>query len=269
MSRWLVFSGGARYGAWQVGAYQRLAEQYHYDGYVGSSTGALAARLAASHFADYDAAAALRAIYESIDNDSIYRWRCPLGKLWAPLGYLPLIWADSVYDSSPLRKLISAHLTATQKACRVTATSYSTGNTQTFDNPTIDHVMASAAFPGLFSPVKIDNDFYIDGGIRENVPVRLAVEAGATHIDVLNVASHIPRQRTVKGQPKALEILTRTIELQRVEIVKDDLRVKFPECQIRVFEPDIVLDMGSSFDFDPHNSRILIRNGYYAADQRI
>jgi NTE family protein len=35
----------------------------------------------------------------------------------------------------------------------------------------IKPILASAAFPGIFTPIKIENTFYIDGGILNNFPV--------------------------------------------------------------------------------------------------
>lgn len=44
------------------------------------------------------------------------------------------------------------------------------------------HALASAAIPLLFPPVKIDEELYLDGGLRQNTPISPALRLGATHI---------------------------------------------------------------------------------------
>jgi NTE family protein len=44
------------------------------------------------------------------------------------------------------------------------------------------HALASAAIPMLFPPVKIDDELYLDGGLRQNTPIAPALRLGATHI---------------------------------------------------------------------------------------
>jgi NTE family protein len=44
------------------------------------------------------------------------------------------------------------------------------------------HALASAAIPLLFPPVRIDDDLYLDGGLRQNTPIAPALRLGATHI---------------------------------------------------------------------------------------
>jgi NTE family protein len=44
------------------------------------------------------------------------------------------------------------------------------------------HALASAAIPLLFPPVRIDDELYLDGGLRQNTPIAPALRLGATHI---------------------------------------------------------------------------------------
>ncbi len=55
------------------------------------------------------------------------------------------------------------------------------------------HALASAAIPLLFPPVKIDNELYLDGGLRQNTPIAPALRLGATHIFAIGSS------REVKG----------------------------------------------------------------------
>lgn len=53
--------------------------------------------------------------------------------------------------------------------------------------PLVDAVLASAAVPGILPPVGIGGEHFIDGGIVNSIPVRRAIELGATQVYVLQV----------------------------------------------------------------------------------
>lgn len=56
----------------------------------------------------------------------------------------------------------------------ITTTNILDGSLKVFDKgPLIMPILASAAFPGVFTPVKIDGNYYIDGGTLNNFPVDL------------------------------------------------------------------------------------------------
>lgn len=50
----------------------------------------------------------------------------------------------------------------------------------------IEHALASAAIPLMFPAVRIDGDFYCDGGLRQNIPLSPARHLGADGILVIN-----------------------------------------------------------------------------------
>jgi NTE family protein len=51
----------------------------------------------------------------------------------------------------------------------------------------IEHVLASAAIPGLFAPVRIGHTFYGDGGIRMTSPLSPAIHLGADKILAIGI----------------------------------------------------------------------------------
>ncbi len=56
----------------------------------------------------------------------------------------------------------------------ITATNVLDGSLKIFrEGPLIDAILASAAFPGIFTPVKIEDNYYVDGGTLNNFPVDL------------------------------------------------------------------------------------------------
>ena len=59
---------------------------------------------------------------------------------------------------------------------------------------TADHALASAAVPLLFPAVRIDGEFYCDGGLRQNVPLSPARRLGADGLIVVN-PRYIPAEQ--------------------------------------------------------------------------
>jgi NTE family protein len=61
------------------------------------------------------------------------------------------------------------------------------------------HALASAAIPLLFPPVRIDNDLYLDGGLRQNTPIAPALRLGATHIFAIGGSREVQGYGNVEG----------------------------------------------------------------------
>ncbi len=87
-----------------------------------------------------------------------------------------------------------ALLRKSKKLLQVTATNWITGDARAFhfDKPEEDGytwaaIRASAAIPGLFPPVKMDDETYVDGGVVQNTPIMPAIEQGATEIHVISL----------------------------------------------------------------------------------
>jgi NTE family protein len=60
------------------------------------------------------------------------------------------------------------------------------------------HVLASAAIPMLFPAVKIGDEFFTDGGLRQNTPMSPAIRLGADRMLLISL-------RHVKPQPAVIE----------------------------------------------------------------
>lgn len=56
------------------------------------------------------------------------------------------------------------------------------------------HVLASAAIPVLFPPVAVNDELFVDGGLRLNTPMAPAIQLGARRILVIGMttAPHVP-----------------------------------------------------------------------------
>jgi NTE family protein len=63
---------------------------------------------------------------------------------------------------------------------RAVATRYSDGAQKVFDRGSLSlAIRASMAAPAVFSPVKVDDTLYVDGGLVANIPVQVALDEGA------------------------------------------------------------------------------------------
>lgn len=188
----------------------------------GSSVGAINAASIAMSALDFQGGTArLESLWRSLRSGSVYDAR-PLPVLmksskWAltlVLGHLGMRMQGGLLDYSPLHDLLKrefsqSHLRraieagALQALC-ITTSSYATGTSDTFfqgdaaiapwtrarrrgERAVIgpEHVLASAALPLAFAPVRLEGGFYGDGALRSTSPLSPAIRAGADRILVI------------------------------------------------------------------------------------
>lgn len=181
----LVLGGGGTRGAVQIGMLQVLAEHgFVPDRVYGVSVGAVNG-VAFAGDPSRDGVQRMTDIWLGLTRDSVY----PQGRLHGP--WLYVRQRDSVYPNAGLRKIIDEgvpfeRLEDAPIPVEVVAASLTDGRERWFTyGPVVETVLASAAVPAIFPPVEIDGEHYIDGGVVNNVPIRRAIEAGATRIVVL------------------------------------------------------------------------------------
>ena len=120
----------------------------------------------------------------------------------------------------------------------VVATDVETGERVTLDRGKLYHaVTASAAVPGVFSPVAWEGRFLVDGGIVEKLPVTAVIEMGATAILAVDAGAQ-PGRRAVETRLDALLQTQRTTSqhLTRHQLERARERV---EGRIVVIRPDV------------------------------
>lgn len=92
----------------------------------------------------------------------------------------------SIYDTTPLRDTLLDlidfdMLNNSQTRLSLGAVQISSGQLQYFNNMNYiirpEHIMASGALPPGFPAVKIDNEYYWDGGIHSNTPLEVIFDA--------------------------------------------------------------------------------------------
>lgn len=179
-----VFAGGGSLGAVQVGMLQALTEHgARPDFVVGASAGAINA----AYFAANPTSTGVAAL------DRL--WRGLTRQQVMPMRIRDLVrivfQRDYVVDPSGLRRLLERHLPyrLLEQATipmHVVATDMLLGHeTLISSGPVVDAVLASAAIPGVFPPVRIGGRDLIDGGVANNTPISSAIALGATRVIVL------------------------------------------------------------------------------------
>ncbi len=177
-----VFSGGTNLGAVQVGMALALADHgIRPDLIVGTSVGAVnGAWLASGRAPD-----GLATLWRTIRRRDVF----PLRPMTGLAGFAGR--RRHFVPDSGLRRLLREHLTFDRIEdapipLAVVATDAATGAQVILDTgPLVPAVLASAALPAIFPPVRIDGRLLVDGGIANNTPITLAVAAGATEVWVL------------------------------------------------------------------------------------
>jgi NTE family protein len=92
-----------------------------------------------------------------------------------------------------------------------------------------DHALASAAIPFLFPAVRIEGEFYCDGGLRQNVPLSPARRMGADKLIVVSPRfinrSPRPAERRANEEdfPSPLFLLGKALNALLLDRVENDL----------------------------------------------
>ena len=123
---------------------------------------------------------------------------------------LQFIDASAFISVEPFREMLRRNIRSdalrnSEKILRIVATNWVTGEVKTFENKDVASeeigplmIMASAAIPGIFPPVRIGDDVYVDGGAVMNTPLNCAIDAGASTLFVIYLdpdVSNIPLRR--------------------------------------------------------------------------
>lgn len=80
-------------------------------------------------------------------------------------------------------------------------------------------VHASCSYPGIFSPVKYDNTYLIDGGIRENVPWKELKENGAEKVISIIFENEIKKKEEIN----IIDVATKSIDILNHELSNYEL----------------------------------------------
>jgi len=221
----------------------------------------------------------LEYVWKNISSDQIYTPQSGnmLGSasamLLASMRSNPADVPRSLLDNSPLASLLNRVLKLHKiqrnidrgllDALSITASAYSTGESVSFyqgvkglkdwEGPhrigrrsqiTHSHLLASAALPVLFPSVKIGNQFYGDGAVRQLAPTSTPIHLGATRLLAVGVSGNrtkAPLENKMTEAPPLSQIIGHMLNSAFIDTLDNDL--------------EFLRDMNEVLDFVPEHVR--------------
>jgi NTE family protein len=239
-----IFAGGGSFGAIQVGMLHALAAHgVVADMVFGSSVGALNCAYYAGR-PTVEGIKELETIWRSLRRRDVFQvsWRTVFGFIQR---------RDYLATSEGLRHLIDQNLPyrnleEAKIPVHIVTTDILSGETVVLsEGAAADAILASAAIPPAFPPVKRESLYLADGAITSNTPVKIAVARGAQRLIVLPTGYACALQAPPTGAvATALHALTLLIARQLISELegldpKIDYFIAPPLCPLK----------GSPYDF--------------------
>ncbi|MFD0797331.1 patatin-like phospholipase family protein [Maribacter chungangensis] len=216
----LVLSGGGVRGIAHIGALRALKEIDVTPSHVaGTSAGAIIGAL-------YAAGIAWEEILDFIKTVELFSL-----KKYA-MGKPGFVDTEKFYDR--FKELLpNDNFEALKKPLYITATNMLTGNLNVFNQgELIRPILASAAFPGVFAPVKIEDGYYSDGGILNNFPSDLIKEQCD---QLIGVYVNPFEKLKIADLKHSYTIMERAY---KIRMSKDSLE-KFQDCDVVISPKDL------------------------------
>lgn len=249
-----VLSGGANMGCAQVGMMKALFEHGIVpDLLIGTSVGALNAAAIATD-PTLSGISDLEEFWKGIKTTDVF-----------PGGTFTRAWNLLKRDlflieNTGLSKVIDRatrvrEIEDLQLPIRIVTCDLTTGEEVVYcRGPLKEALLASAALPGVFPPVKHDGRTLVDGGVVNAVPIWHAISDDVCEIYVLNVSGNGP----LKNMKTPLDVITRSFSISRSQ--RFDAEIRDARHKIKVFHLPRPIDKRDMYDFS--NSSLLIDETY-------
>ncbi len=242
----LVLSGGGMRGAVHIGAIKALEENNIFPTHIaGTSAGAI---VGAFYAYGYPWEEILK-FYKEINILDIKKFA---------LNKPGFIDTEKFYSDFK-KYLKNDDFSFLKKELSITSTNILNGRLEVFNHgELIRSILASAAIPGVFTPVKLNDNYYIDGGSLNNFPVELLqptcdkiIGVYANNLDSINF-------KDLKYSHNVIE------RAYSIKSVREDQK-KFNDCDL-VVAPEGLSKYGV---FDKKHIDKIFQMGYEAAKNAI
>ena len=274
----LVLSGGGARGLAHIGILKVIDELgIKVDYIAGTSMGAVVGGLYAMGYSAIEIEEMiLKNDFDNIFDEAVSREDLYIGqKRWMPYANYYFDLDNKFRPSLPEAlfsgsKLINTLFDYTYAASNINefnelpiefkcvATNIITGKMKVFDKGNLHEVMrASMSAPSILEPMKLDDELYIDGGIRANLPSEIVKEMGADIIIGLQLSSEL---RSKENLDNLIKVLDQTINFSMTDNVKKSIDL----CDILI-KPE--LSELSNYNFS--NIKKIIDLGEIAARKHI
>jgi NTE family protein len=228
-----VLSGGGVLGAAQVGQMRALIEAGIIpDMLIGSSVGALNAAAIASDPTPAGIAR-LEQVWVALRGEDLF----PGTRVQRALQIVRK--SDHLYSNDGIRALVDeipvTLFEEMQRPLSIVTANLRTGAEHIFESGPIEPaLLATTALPGIFPPVLVDGELYVDGGVVNNVPISRAVDLGARQIYVLTCGTPKPSAREIR---RPYDVLLQAFAHSRAARVELDLRRYADAADIKLITP--------------------------------
>jgi len=246
MNTGLVLSGGGFRGVAHIGAIKALEENDIFPTHIsGSSAGAIVGAFYAANYVPEE-------ILEFFKKIPIFH----LGRYaFNKAGFID---TDKYYDDFK-KYFPKDSFEALQKKLFITTVDLSHGKIRVFDKgELIRPFLASSAFPGIFSPVRMGNCLYADGGILNNFPIEplkiICEEIIGVYVDPIS-------DKESSNMKNTLSVLERAIKIN----IMNDSSKKFSECDLLIYP----YKLNKYSLFDKNNINEIYSIGYKVTQERI
>jgi NTE family protein len=276
--RVLVLSGGAFYGAFEIGVILYLINELDmkFDIICGTSVGALNAALIVQG--------------EIREAEDIWRSLENRDDIFSP-GILENVLAKGgLYGIEPLAELVEKHvdiekLRNSDLQLLVGVVCLETGEFMLIDqnNPNIrSFILASTSVPGLTPAVKIDGKHYVDGGIRYVMPVKQIINFDVEEIVMVSAFSLEDKIAPIRSKnlkryeagdyEKITDFAERSVQIVMHQLLQGPIDYAFSVApqkgiQVKLIQPDRGVYKKGAFEFDREEIRKAIDHGYDQAQK--
>jgi len=266
----LALSGGAALGAYQAGALRALYETgLNISAVAGSSVGALNGYLAATGEIEECVA-----FWQEIDNRKLITINSFTRLFFSAM---PSLLTDEIQREMVKKYVRVEKLKKAGREFFCTAISINTGKLHYFeahkaanDTQLQNMILASAAVPGVFPPVEIDGELFMDGGLVRNTPIEALYRKKLSAVIAISMEPEVypetPLENTGQIALRTLSIFFRAQATDALERAR--LSVKRKAKSILLLRPHLPLEM-QQYEFDPKKISILLEQGYNEAKKFI
>ncbi|WP_117880437.1 patatin-like phospholipase family protein [Aureibaculum luteum] len=235
----LVLSGGGARGAAHIGVIKALSEHKIHPSHIsGTSAGAIVGALYAAGVDWSEMLNFFKTI--TLFNRHKYAYRKP--------GFID---TDKFYNSFKVY-FKEDNFAALQKPLYITATDIVKGTLKIFNTgELIRVVLASASFPGVFTPMEIEGSYYVDGGTLNNFPV----EPLKNDCDkIIGVFVNPLKKIEIENLKHSYNVVERAYKIKSVA----ESAAKFSDCDL-IVKPEVLSDYST---FSMNNVQAIFEIGY-------
>jgi len=260
----ISYSGGGNRGVVHIGVLRAFLEKKIVPNHVaGVSAGAFVAAFHAYDPVTFNSFTDLKILFSFVNKAFIGLSVWPILLKFASGG----LNIKSLGDPSKIKSFLETRLPfkrfeELKVPLSIGATNVETGQDTWFHaGPIIPALLASSATPGIFPPVKIGEDIFIDGGVTDNLPIVELVKEGCGVIYTVNAGYAGESKRAPKNFLENILDARDIAQYQTTRYEIELIKSLYPAVKIIPIEPRAGLQL-APYDFTPEKAEAVIEESY-------